>query len=223
MPPYEEPIVSPIAFTIGGSGFNVKDHLASNTDLTIWIGDTGANVSIYGDDDCGDEICGWAAACDDTSSPWYEYCNCVANCFGSNGEDLSTERNAGNLQKWRDWKKLQSDIEDDHLTALIGYIGVGYATGLSLLTIIINAIKDGVTGISAILATPEIAIAIAAGVGAALLVYLYYRSCVKGYRKWIDESTLSMEGYDTVEERIISYQALDDDCREKCAKHAPTA
>jgi len=57
MPPYEEPIVSPIAFTIGGSGFNVKDHLASNTDLTIAIGENGAHAYIGGDDDCEDEIC----------------------------------------------------------------------------------------------------------------------------------------------------------------------
>ncbi len=66
MPPYEEPIVSPIAFTIGGSGFNVKDHLASNTDLTIAIGQNGAHASIYGDDNCGEEPCGgkWKVYCD---------------------------------------------------------------------------------------------------------------------------------------------------------------
>jgi hypothetical protein len=58
IPPYEEPIVSPIAFTIGGSGFNVKDHLASNTDLTIAIGENGAHAYIGGDDDCGESLCG---------------------------------------------------------------------------------------------------------------------------------------------------------------------
>ncbi len=83
LPPYEEPIVSPIAFTIGKGGFNVKDYIASNTDLTIAIGQNGANVSIYGDDDCEDSICGEEREpkiCDDETR-FPDKCECLRKYF----------------------------------------------------------------------------------------------------------------------------------------------
>jgi hypothetical protein len=119
MPPYEEPIVSPIAFTIGGSGFNVKDHLASNTDLTIWIGDTGANVSIYGDDDCGIESCGNPdnMTCDKPTTPaeqsWNPYCNCVRNCFHTgNTTTQDTSFNKTAWEKWDSWVSVKTSVRN---------------------------------------------------------------------------------------------------------------
>jgi hypothetical protein len=127
MPPYEEPIVSPIAFTIGGSGFNVKDHIASNTDLTIAIGQNGANASIYGDDDCGDEMCGEATerehACEDDESDWYEYCNCVVNCFSSGDtKTIDTSENPENLKMFQEWEGLDGEVNDLGFGALVGLI-----------------------------------------------------------------------------------------------------
>ncbi|MDD4029733.1 MAG: hypothetical protein PHX86_08560 [Caldisericia bacterium] len=84
IPPYEEPIVSPIAFTIGKGGFNVKDHLASNTDLTIAIGHNGAHVTINGGDDCEESLCGGAP---EGSSPEAQLRRCVNRCFALGGWD----------------------------------------------------------------------------------------------------------------------------------------
>jgi YD repeat-containing protein len=99
MPPYEEPIVSPIAFTIGKGRFNVKDHLASNTDLTIAIGQNGANASIYGDDDCGDSICGG------NNTP---YKNCVVNCMATGDtENPDTRYNIANHSFYNNYLNLK--------------------------------------------------------------------------------------------------------------------
>jgi hypothetical protein len=112
MPPYEEPIVSPIAFTIGGSGFNVKDHLASNTDLTIAIGQNGAHASIYGDDDCEDEICGGG-------SDSYNRClhRCFSNCRDSDpSEDcigdanVPEEGDAKCARTYKGWRSVREEF-----------------------------------------------------------------------------------------------------------------
>jgi hypothetical protein len=134
MPPYEEPIVSPIAFTIGGSGFNVKDHLASNTDLTIWIGDNGANASIYGDDDCEDEMCG--------DEDWSKYKRCMHRCFGdciraektdypsldkcididNDDRGLGTKRSDEELaKKWDVWTTVRNDYDSTMKTLALAF------------------------------------------------------------------------------------------------------
>jgi hypothetical protein len=206
MPPYEEPIVSPIAFTIGKGGFNVKDHLASNTDLTIAIGQNGANASIYGDDDCGDEMCGEATerehACEDDESDWYEYCNCVVNCFSSGDtKTIDTSENPENLKMFQEWEGLDGEVNDLGFGALVSLISAYLFASTSV----------GVTAVvscSAIVWWPIFAAIGIVCVGTAL-TYLYHR------KKWTDflkENAKYLKFRDSFENTYMYYDKLEDDC-----------
>ncbi len=131
LPPYEEPIVSPIAFTIGKGGFNVKDHIASNTDLTIAIGQNGANVSIYGDDDCGDEICS------EYDGIW-NLCDkkCFLDCWkrktatgGQDGKQFMTGNFDKDFNTLIEAYKITARVRGEDIIVKIAEAGFGVAAG----------------------------------------------------------------------------------------------
>jgi hypothetical protein len=129
--PYDEPIDSSIAITIGeGGGVNIKDLLASNTDLTIAIGEYGANVTIYGDDDCEDSICGGA------KTDYDMFCECMETCYEnkSDGTWGHWEDDLRNITLWSIDTYVIDSFWVNVFWDALGVIGLALAShGLSLI------------------------------------------------------------------------------------------
>jgi YD repeat-containing protein len=102
-PIYDQPINGPIDIYIGENG-NWSDHVQidNTTKLTTYIGGNGVSAATNGDDDCGDQICGYKNN---------KYDNCMANCMGNHdSEKINTDFNIKNHEYFANYITVKSTV-----------------------------------------------------------------------------------------------------------------
>jgi hypothetical protein len=110
-PAYGQPINGPIEFHIPEQGqWELEQMIANQTKINTQIGTSGVNTSMHGDDDCGEDPCSKVDACLNPEDDFHEYCNCVRNCFGSDGENMSTDLIPIYQNIWKTWRQLKEDV-----------------------------------------------------------------------------------------------------------------
>jgi YD repeat-containing protein len=173
------------------------------------IGKATSSSSIDG---CCNEFMCWCNPCDERSEE--NYYNCMSNCFATDGESTSTERNQYNVDKWECWKSAR-----DSWNVAKGILaGIGISVGVGIIAAAIIAGLE-ITITKGLLTTIITAVlTLLAGAALATLI-----SSVTNWWQKMQQGNLWVFGqYPWDWEKTMDVlNKREQDCREKCDKYNP--
>jgi YD repeat-containing protein len=184
-------------------------HAGSIEGFLDKIGKATSSSSIDG---CCNEFMCWCNPCDERSEE--NYYNCMSNCFATDGESTSTERNQYNVDKWECWKSAR-----DSWNVAKGILaGIGISVGVGIIAAAIIAGLE-ITITKGLLTTIITAVlTLLAGAALATLI-----SSVTNWWQKMQQGNLWVFGqYPWDWEKTMDVlNKREQDCREKCDKYNP--